>query len=263
MQIMPSLAELQGLFMSNVLQVDTSIEPLIAANGLSSAKRLQVYRHIVENTLAEALQTSYPAVLLLVGEPFFEMAADRYMRRHPPQTGNLQDYGEQFPALLAAMAEAASVPYLSGVAELEWARQQTLLAASALALEASEIAYRLQYLGNNPIRMVLHPGAQVVCSEYPVFDIWHYCMDAPSEPLHLDGDGQSILLWRQGAQVSMQVIDRPAAVFLAAALDGMEMHQAFARVATEGYSDFDLSNLLPFLVANRLIIDIHPMEATE
>jgi len=256
MQTVPSLAELQSCFMSSVLRGDTGIEPWIVANGLSSTQRMRIYRHIVENTLAEALQTSYPAVLLLVGEPFFEMAAGRYMRRYPPLTGNLQDYGARFSVLLAEMEETASVPYLPDVARLEWARQQSFLAAGAEVLEASEIAYRLQYLGNSLIRMTLHPGVQLVCSEHPVFDIWHYCMEASSEQLHLDEDGQSVLLWRDGEQVAMQVIDNPAAVFLGAVLSGMEMHQAFSRVETEGHTGFDLSDLLPFLVANRLIVDI-------
>jgi len=256
MQTAPSLAELQSFFMSNVLRGNTGIEPWIVANGLPSTQRMKIYRHIVENTLAEALQTSYPALLLLAGKRFFEMAADRYMRRYPPLTGNLQDYGAQFSTLLDEMKEAASVPYLPDVARLEWARQQSFLAADAEALEASEIAYRLQYLGNSPIRMTLHPGVQLVCSEHPVFDIWRYCMEASSEHLHLDGDGQSVLLWRDGAQVAMQVMGNPASVFVGAILNGMEMHQAFSQVRTGGHAGFDLSDLLPFLVANRLIIDI-------
>jgi len=259
MRTAPSLAELQHDFVQDVLHDDPAIEACIEGNGLAAAKRMQIYRHIVENTLLEALQTSYPAVERLVGEDFFVAAADRYMRRYPSLTGNLQAYGAQFPALLQTMEEAATIAYLPDIARLEWARQLSFLAADAHGLEASDIAYRLQYLGDHPMRMILHPAVQLVASSHPISDIWHYCMQPSNASLHLDGDGQSVLLWRDGAQLAMQVMDTAATIFLASILDGKEMHHAFADVQAEGFHDFDLSELLPFLVTNKLVIDIHPL----
>jgi len=252
----PTLAELQHGFVQDILHDDDAIEACIEGNGLSAAKRIQIYRHIVENTLLEALQTSYPAVTLLVGEGFFSIAADRYMRTYPSLTGNLQDYGEHFSIFLQEMEEAASIAYLADVARLEWARQLSFLAADVLVLNASEIAYRLQYLSDHPMRMRLHPAVQLVTSNHPISDIWHYCMQPTNESLHLDGDGQSVLLWRDGDQVAMQLMDAAATIFLATVLDGKEMQLAFADVRAAGYNDFDLSELLPFLVANKLVIDI-------
>jgi len=257
MQTAPSLAELQHDFLANILHGDHGIESHIKANGLTASQRMQIYQHIVENTLTEALQTSYPAVRLLVGDDFFDLAADRYMRRYPPVSGNLQDYGAQFSDLLAAMEEAASLAYLPDIARLEWARQLSLLAADAQSLEAAETAFRLQYLGNYPMQMVLHPSVHLVRSLHPVFDIWHFCMQPSGQSLQLDTAGQSVLLWRDGAQIAMQAMDAPAATFLTAVLGGMEMHHAFADVQAQGHVGFDLSELLPFLLSNELIIDIH------
>lgn len=257
MHTAPSLAELQNDFMHHVLNGDRAIETCVKSNGLPAIQRMQIYRHIVENTLAEALQTSYPAILLLVGETFFAIAADRYMRRYPSKTGNLQDYGGQFSALLSEMQEADSIAYLPDIARLEWARQLSFLAADAHPMAASKIACRLQDPGDHPMQISLHPSVQLVTSAHPVFDIWHYCMQASGEPLHLGEHGQSILLWRDHAQIAMQVMDAPATAFLGAVLGGMEMHHAFAEVRAQGYVDFDLSELLPFLVANQLIIHIY------
>jgi len=256
MRTAPSLAELQQDFVQNILHNDPAIEACVESHGLTAAKRMQIYRYIVENTLLEALQTSYPAVERLVGKDFFAIAADRYMRSYPSHSGNLQDYGAHFSAMLQTMEEAAGIAYLPDIASLEWARQLSFLAPDSHMLEASEIAYRLQYLGDHPMRMLLHPAVQLVVSNHPIADIWHYSMQAPHQPLHLDADGQSVLLWRDGAQLAMQVMDTAATVFLASILDGKEMHHAFADVLAEGYNDFDLSELLPFLVANALVIDI-------
>ncbi len=262
MHTAPSLAELQNNFMANVLHGDSAIESHIETNGLPASQRMQIYQHIVENTLTEALQTSYPALRLLVGDDFFDVAADRYMRQYPPISGNLQDYGVQFSELLANMEEAASLAYLPDTARLEWARQLSFLAADAEALEASETVFRLQYLGNSPMQMMLHPSVQLVRSSHPIFDIWHYCMQPSEQPLQLDAAGQSVLLWRDGVQIAMQTMDAPATAFLHAVLDGMEMHHAFGAVQAQGHADFDLSELLPFLVANQLVIDIHAIGAS-
>jgi len=257
MRTAPSLAKLQDDFMQHVLHDERAIEACVESNGLSTAQRMQVYQHIVENTLNEALQTSYPAVRLLVGDAFFDGAATGYMRRYPPGSGNLQDYGAQFCDFLSAMEEAARLAYLPDIARLEWARQLSLLASDAQALAATETAYKLQYLGNHPMCVLLHPSVQLVCSAHPIFDIWHYCMQPSDQGLHLDAAGQAVLLWRDGAQIAMQVVDDPAAAFLRAVLDGMEMHHAFAEVRSQGHDNFDLSELLPFLVANHLVVDIY------
>jgi len=262
MHTAPSLAELQNDFMHHVLNGDRAIETCVKSNGLPAIQRMQIYRHIVENTLAEALQTSYPAILLLVGEAFFAIAADRYMRRYPPKTGNLQDYGAQFSALLSEMKEATDIAYLPDIARLEWARQLSFLAADVEPMAPSDIACRLQGAGDQPIQMILHPSVKLLISTHPVFDIWHYCMQASEDSLHLDENAQSVLLWRDHARIAMQLMDAPAIVFLAAVLDGMDMQHAFAEVRAQGHVDFDLSELLPFLVANQLIIHIHTIGIT-
>jgi len=256
----PSLTELQSAFYARVMHGDEAILPWVVSHGLPATKRMQIYQHIVENTLSEALRTSYPAIVLLVGAAFFDQAADRYMRHNPPQVGNLQTYGAQFPMFLAQMKEAASLPYLADMARLEWARQQAYLAGDAQALGASEVAHQLQQFENKQVYLTLHPSVQCIHSSHRIVDIWHYCMNQDGETLQLEGDGQSVLLWRDGVQVAMQVIDAPAAGFLCKIREGMDMHHALQQ-ETPDQVVVDLSALLPFLIANTMIVSIHT-EAT-
>jgi len=256
----PSLAELQAQFFNHVMHDDDAVSAWVVDHGLPAAQRMKIYKHIVENTLSEALTTSYPAILALVGADFFAMAADRYFRRYPPESGNLQDYGASFPDFLSAMQEAASLPYLADVARLEWARQQTYLAADAACLNQAGAAQRLQAAGDRPMRLRLHPGVRLIDSTHRIFDIWQYCMAPDSERLQLAGDGQSVLLWRDGSQVAMQLMDAAATAFLQHIEQDMAMHRALELVQLHGYPDFDLSDLLPFLVANHMVADIQPEE---
>ncbi|MDQ6995968.1 MAG: DNA-binding domain-containing protein [Mariprofundus sp.] len=260
MKPMPSLAELQDQFFNSVMHDDDAVSAWVVDHGLPATQRMQIYKHMVENTLSEALATSYPAILALVGVDFFALAVDRYMRRYPPESGNLQDYGAHFPTFLSDMQEAASLPYLSDVARLEWARQLCYLAADTPCLNQTEAACRIQALGDNLMHLCLHPSVGLIDSEHRIFDIWQYCTEPNSEHLQLTGDGQSLVLWRDGAQVAMQIMDSAAITFLQCIEQGMDIYRALNQLHRHGYPDFDVSVLFSFLVANHLITDIQPLE---
>jgi len=50
----------------------------IAADGLSAAGRLAIYRHHVVTTLSDALRATYPVVRRLVGDGFFGYLRDTF-----------------------------------------------------------------------------------------------------------------------------------------------------------------------------------------
>lgn len=252
----PSVAQLQQAFARCVLFGDAAIAPWIVPAGLAPFRRMQIYRHIVENILADALATSFPAVRALVGAAFFSRAADRYLRDDPPTAGNLQQYGAGFPDFLARMEETEAMPYLADVARLEWARQLSWLADEARPLSQREAAERLRLLDTTPLRLRLHPSVQLVCSDYPVFDIWRYCDDPQGEPPRADAGGQSLLLWREAAQIVMQPITAGDGAFLRRALAGASLQQAWEQTRAAGFSDYDLSALLPLLLSRRLVVDL-------
>jgi hypothetical protein len=81
---MPSLPELQAAFVRGVLDpADAGIAELIVPAGVTAEARLAVYRRNVLGNYAAALRDVYPAVLRLVGEPFFDRSRD-WPRRPVP-----------------------------------------------------------------------------------------------------------------------------------------------------------------------------------
>ena len=264
MPTQPSTAELQSAFCRSVLYGDTAIAPWIKPAGLSAERRMQVYRHIVENIFADALRTSFPAVEALVGDAFFGLAADRYLRAHPPCSGNLQEYGAAFADFLATMEEAAQHPYLPDIARLEWARQVGFLAPEGEGMPPENVAHRLRQADAAPLRLLLHPSLQLVTSDYPLFAIWRFATEQQGEPPDPASGGASLLIWRDGGQIAMQPIDPAEARFLRAVIGGEAMQTAWELTRAQGFPDFDLATLLPLLAANRLILDLHPqaMEST-
>lgn len=122
---MPSLHELQIGFAQAVLGRDeTGFDEHVLANGLTGARRIQVYRNNTFASLTEALAAIHPVVQRLVGEGFFRYAAHEYIRRYPSTSGNLHDFGGDFADFLAEFPAAAALPYLADAARLEWAWHQ-------------------------------------------------------------------------------------------------------------------------------------------
>ena len=71
-------------------------------NGLSAARRLQVYRNNVFASLTGALRACYPVINRLVGERFFDLAAKHYIRYYPSSSGNLHELGRESAGFIRA-----------------------------------------------------------------------------------------------------------------------------------------------------------------
>ena len=252
MNTAPSLLNLQADFARWMLgERGLPLPEVVAGNGLAPAARLQIYQNIIFNNLTAALRTDYPAVLKLVGEDFFESAAARYIREYPSRSGNLQDFGAAFPKCLAAMPEAATLPYLGDVARLEWARQESYLAADAAPLDAAALA-SLPEDQHATLRLVLHPSLRLVESAHPIWDIWMFCQEAAPQRLNLSGEGQALMVWRDTRQLVMQPMAGGQREFVAALLGKKPLAVAHASAVT-AESQFDLTACLHWLLQTGLI----------
>lgn len=254
MSAVPSLPELQRAFCAAVLTTDHSLAEWVAGNGLEPEARLQIYRNIVFNNLTAALRIAYPAILKLVGEEFFEGAAARYIRDYPSTSGNLQDYGAHFPEFLARMPEATRLAYLPDVARLEWARQESYLAADATPINPVALT-QIPDNRHADLKLILHPSVRLVESKHPIWDIWMFCQQTTPEHLDLSGEGQTVLIWREATQIAMQPLALEQGEFITSLLANESLTKAQAG-ATAVAPDFDLTACLHDLLQAGLVTDM-------
>ncbi|MBC8337851.1 MAG: putative DNA-binding domain-containing protein [Rhodospirillales bacterium] len=169
---MSTLHEFQTGFVKALWSADEVLpEEGFAMGGIPVAAGLAVYRNNVFAGLAGVLGDLYPVVKMLVGDAFFAHAAQEFVKSHPPASPVLAEYGGDFPDFLAAFEAAESVPYLSGVAELELARHQALSAPEAEPLAASALkAVPEEHLA--VLCFEFHPSVRLVASVFPVDAIW-------------------------------------------------------------------------------------------
>jgi hypothetical protein len=204
MRVTPSLRDLQQAFAAAVYADDAAVLAHVSDGIFPAARHIQIYRRNTFATLTDALAADYPVVRRLVGDGFFDYAADGYVRRHPPGSGNLHDFGGAFPEFLAAFPPAQSLAYLPDVARLEWARQEAYHAADVASLDVDALA-AVPPEKYSALIFELHPSVRVLASAYPVLAIWRVNQpDAQGETtVNLDQGSEHVLVSRSGLVVTM------------------------------------------------------------
>lgn len=248
-----ALPELQRRFLE-ALYDDEAPGPTdaIAGNGLEPSARLRIYRRSCNEIQIGAMHATYPAVLALVGEAFFDQTAHGYRSRYPSGSGNLQGFGARFADHLETLPATRELAYLPDVARLEWLRQQAVLAADAEPILPDVLAQQLANTDALP-QLTLHPSVHCLVSRHPVLTIWRYAMHPTPEDLQLTGAGEQVVLWREDGEVAMATPDAASFACIEALARGDTLDDAHA-AAKASDSDFDLPACLASLVERGLIV---------
>lgn len=209
------LRETQSVFAASLLGLDASAThagaAMVRSGKLSAARRLEIYRFNVLTNLCGVLKDIYPVVLAIVGEAFFLHAAEEFVRTHPSCSGDLNEFGGDWPSFLADYPHAAALPYLRDVAALEWAWHEAFHAADAPPFDLQRLA-EVPAERHGALQFALHPTARLIQSRYPIVRIWEVNQPAfagdvevvwgvPTESLlvHRDiGDGATVVIDRVG-----------------------------------------------------------------
>jgi hypothetical protein len=227
-------------------------------NGSDAGARFAVYRNNVAVSRVGALADTFPVTRQLVGIPFFEAMARRFIAIEPPCSPVLTEYGNGFPDFIADFEPAASLAYLPDLARLELARVRAYHAAEAEALGAADLARHLAAPDRLPeTRLVLHPSFTVLQSRHAICTLWAaHQGDAPIEGID-SSRPESALVLREGDDVLVLPISPSTARFLATLASGAPLGEAVA-VALAREAHFDLTQTLALLIRHGGIAAWHP-----
>jgi hypothetical protein len=194
----------------------------------------------------------------IVGDRFFNAAVDGFAVLYPSASGDLNVYGAQFAAFLAAYPHASNLPYLPDVARLEWALDEASRAADAEDLPEEGLPAALGALSVEDLlgcRLVVDPSCRFVHSRFPVMRIWHAHQGVGDFDIDFDAPDDWLLVRRES---DMPVIERLAAAehaWLTSLDDGDPLGVAVER-AFEAEDSFELAGALAKCIANRVLTGI-------
>ncbi|MGQ0590807.1 MAG: HvfC/BufC family peptide modification chaperone [Sphingosinicella sp.] len=236
---MPELADFQLAFAA-ALDRDTRRGALERQPGFA------VYRNTIASGLIEVLAGTYPVVAELLGPEGFAAIADEFAITSPPQSPVLLDYGAGFATFLEGQPWTSELPYLAGVAELEWLRSESHLAADATPLTNHDLTcFGLDALLS--LRLPLHPAACFAWLKTPAMTIWLAHQNGGFDTLAPEWRAEGALFTRPGDAVRAALIDAPTHRLLAGLRLGESVGQAAAALAAL-YPEVALDDLLFTLI---------------
>lgn len=214
---------------------------VLRESGSRAARGLAAYRANAESIAARALGAAFATVQAMVGDEDFEHLACEFRRAHPPERGDLGEWGDAFPAWLASHAGLTAWPWLADAARLDLALHRSERAADAV-LDAASFAL-LESIDPSQLRVLWMPGTALLRSAWPIATI--------HRAHQLEGDaaerafaevragveaqrGEHALVARRGWRAIVHALDPLAAAWTQDLLDGVNLAEALTR-AGEGF----------------------------
>jgi hypothetical protein len=251
---MPSLADTQKAIRDAIVDGrGAEVLPLITG-GRDPTYRLSIHQRHYRASLVDVLQRRFPTLTWLVGEDFLAAAAADYAVRRPPTKPALGEYGEEFPAFLAARPGAEAMPWLAAVGAVEWR-----LSDAAAAIEAPSLTLdAFAAVADAPAETIvlrLQGGMAYVAADWPVDVLVRLYLDG-NPPEQLAFDAEPVLLEIRGARGAFAIarLDAPTFAFRRALTAGRDL--AAALTAAEGEPGFDPGAILARLFADGAVTAI-------
>lgn len=248
---------LRALWQARPEEAARLLEDWTAGEGADASGRmvrgLRAYRSNGRALAVRALEGAYPVVAQLLGEDNFAPLAHRLWLAHPPERGDVAQWGGQLAAGIEALPElAAEEPYLADVARLEWALHRVASAADG-ALDGASFALLAQHEAAQ-LTLRLAPGSALVASRWPVASIVlaHLQGDPTLEQAGQrlrDGVAETALVWREGLRPRVRRADRSEQPFIAALQERRSLADAF-----EAAPELDFNQWLAPAVQSGLVL---------
>jgi Putative DNA-binding domain len=166
----PALADLQAAIRTALVTGEPAGVEALLIGGIQPRERLAIHQRHYATSLTTALLERFPATVWLVGSAVMTAAAQQFVRERPPTRPCIAEYGEAFPAFLAAHAGATGVPYLCQFAELEWHLGRLSLQVGVSGVTASGLAV-IDAARLPEAKLTLQPGVHYLQADWAVDEL--------------------------------------------------------------------------------------------
>jgi hypothetical protein len=263
-------ALLQALLSPGAQAVDAplpdGLKQFIANNAYpTSGRGLNCYQSNAHAVAERALSAAYPVVTAILSTDSMAQLARALWHTHPPQRGDLTQWGDTLAAFMANSPQLADLPWLADVANVEWALHLAEGAADQWA-DLTTLAL-LAEADPDHLTLRLAPGLQVLRHSHAVVAVVqaHRQPDEATQAAALAALGdpwcpqqaEQALVWRVGHQpAQVRAVTETAATFLAALQAGLPLLPALDSC------ELDFATWLPEAVQQGIVLAVKPLPQT-
>ena len=219
--------------------------------------RLAIYRNNLQEGFMKALALEFPVIQRLVGDDYFRQLAQEFLSVHPSRTGDLHAIGAPFSEYLRGRFAETEYAYFADVAALEWAYQQSGVAADAPTFDVQSLA-RVSPESYGALRFDLHPACFLIHSSYPILRIWQVNQIEKGEPdiVDLSAGPDYVVTRRLDMGVELRRVSPAEYVLLQRFLAGDSLAEALEAVQQHD-PGFDLGPALRQFISLGLVTHFH------
>lgn len=203
----------------------------IRQSSVGNANRIAVYQNNVVEIARGALANVYPTIEQLVGAACFRSLARAYLDANPSQSGDLQSYGCEFPALLDELYGATEHAFLGDIARLEFALDESLTQPYRQGISGRQLQNAASSEADS--YFTANPSFFLVESKYPILTLWRAHHRSTPTELSLDADGQNVALVRLEDEAQMISISDSGARLIRALAAGNSLGDAVGETNSE------------------------------
>jgi len=220
-----TLRDLQTIFARAVTGATATdaLEEHVAGTRERAHQRIEVYAEAYSSRLLEVLREDYPRVAKALGERFPAIMRE-YVREHPSKNPSLRHFGRHVPRFLAARGHADFPPWLSDLAQLEWARVEAFDAADRAPMTLEEL-HAVPGDDWPRLRLELVPSVRTLVLSWPADEVWT-ALEDNAEVGRTDPRKTVVAVWRNGFVVRHRACDAAEA----RAIAGMALQAPFAEI---------------------------------
>jgi hypothetical protein len=235
-------------------QQNQLLAQLCAKQLTKPSRGMQAYRANAHASAERALLAAYPVMQQLLGVDSFAQLARALWHAHPPERGDLAQWGHALASFAAGSPQLVTTPYLPDVARLEWALH-TCANAADCTLDAASFNLLTQH-DPGTVHLRLAPGTQLLASRYPVVTLLqaHTGQAALGDAAQLlrQGKPQTALVWREGLVPRLRQVQADEQGLLQALVAGQALGQALDAMSPS----LDFSAWLAVQVQSGLLLGV-------
>jgi len=224
-------------------------------NKPMSSRGLQAYQANGQALAERALTAAYPVVAQMLGQESFAPLARYFWQQHPPQRGDMAQWGSLLADFLQTAPQLKDEPFLGDVARVEWALHN---AANAGDAQADLPSFTLLSQAGE-VTLQLSPGVFLLASSYPVVSLVsahlsnNLGLAQAAEKLQ-SGSGEHALVWRQGFKPCLRQHSAAEHALVQALQSGQALEQALdAAFKNDAANEFEFNGWLSQSVQSGLI----------
>lgn len=203
MQLNKIQAEFKDVLFEEPKDFNGDFAALFKTDGASLSERMAIYRNNVLKSLTDVIIDVFPTVEKLTGDDFARGMARKFVKAHPPEKGNLNDYGATYPDFIDNFEPAKKLAYLPDVARMDWACHAADYAADDETLNP-EALKTVKEEDFDHLIFQFRDSVSLLESPYPLVEIREFCQnDDPDQTLNIDQGGSKLLIYRPELKVTI------------------------------------------------------------